>query len=128
MKESEPILVNMLWNMVRNREIPLTLDINGSHCSDEKVLADKFAEHLMSEQNLHPTATVPQQGESFSFHYWKFKYVSPEDVRSRMKSLKPKNSVGPDGIIPAFIKKIVNGISANIANLINIIIASGNYP
>ena len=66
MKESVPIPVNMLWDMVRKREKPLTLDINGNHCNDEKVIADKFAEYLMSEQNLHPTATVPQPGESFS--------------------------------------------------------------
>ena len=29
MKESEPIPVNMFWNMVRKKEKPLTIDING---------------------------------------------------------------------------------------------------
>ena len=37
-------------------------------------------------------------------------------------------SVGPDGISPAFLKKIANGTSANIANLINMIIVNGHYP
>ena len=85
MKESEPIPVNMFWNMVRKKEKPLTIDINGNHCKDEKVIAEKFADHIMSGQNIQPAAAVPQPGQSFSGHYWSFKCVTPEDVRSRVK-------------------------------------------
>ena len=46
MKESEPIPINMCWNMVRKKEKPLTIDINGNHCMDEKIIADKFADHI----------------------------------------------------------------------------------
>ena len=52
MKDSEPIPVNMLWNMVRKKDKPLTIDINGNHCKDEKVIAEKFADHIMSGQNI----------------------------------------------------------------------------
>ena len=54
--------------------------------------------------------------------------MTPEDVRKRIKAQKPMNSVGPDGISSAFLKKIVNGTSVNIANLIYMIIANGHYP
>ena len=126
MKESEPIPVNMFWSLVRKKEKPLTIYINGNHCKNEKVIAEKFADHIMSGQNIQPAAAVPQPGQRFSSHYWSFKCVTPEDVRSSVKSQKPKNSNGPDGISPAFLKSIVNGTSANIANLIDMIIASGN--
>ena len=36
--------------------------------------------------------------------------------------------MGPYGISPVFMKNIVNGTSVNIANSINMIVASGNYP
>ena len=80
MKESEPIPVNLFWNMVRKKENPLPIDINGNHCKDEKVMADKFADHIMSEQNIQPLASEPQPGKSFSGHYWSFKYVTPEEM------------------------------------------------
>ena len=83
---------------------------------------------MMSDNVFHPKAPDSQLIGRCSSHFWTFKYVTPEDVRKRIKYQKPKNSVGPDSISPAFLKKIGNGISTNLANLINMIIVNGHYP
>ena len=107
--------INMAWNLMRKKDKPLTIELNGEHCNDEKLIAEKFAEHI-SEQEFQPVPSEPQPSQSLSSHYWKFKYVTPEDVRKRIKVQKLKTSVGPDGISPAFLKKIAKGTSVNIAN------------
>ena len=126
--ESETLPVNKFWNLVRKKERALTIDINGKLCDDEQLVADRFAENMMSDEVFHPLAPDSQLLGRCSSHFWSFKYVTPEDVRKRIKYLKPKNSVGPDGLSPAFLKKIGNGISTNLANLINMIVINGHYP
>ena len=65
-EESETMPVNMFWNLVRKKDKPLIIDINGKHCKNEKLIAEKFAEHIMCEQDFQLVASEPQPSESFS--------------------------------------------------------------
>ena len=90
--ESEPMPINVVWNLMRKKDKPLTIELNGQQCSDDKLIAEKFAEH-MSEQEFQPVASEPQPSQNLSSQYWKFKFVTPEDVRKRIEAQKPKMSV-----------------------------------
>ena len=90
MKNLELMPVNIIWNMVRKKDKPITIEINGKPCKEENAIPNNFADHILTEQNAQSAASEPLSCESSFGHYWRFKHVTTADVQIKVKSQKSK--------------------------------------
>ena len=81
------------------------IDISGKPCHDDEIRANDFRQYILRKQDIQTTEFEQQVSEGSCAHRWTFKFVSPSDVRNKVKAHNFKNSAGPDGISPSFQKR-----------------------
>ena len=65
-------------------------------------MANEFAQYILKKQHIQSTAFEPQVSECYCDHHWGFKFVTPSDIRNKVKVQNFRNSAEPDAITPAF--------------------------
>jgi hypothetical protein len=135
--------VNLETNKTGNTEEINALKIDGNTISDCQEIANAFnkyfstvAENINMKQNAlcshNSDNTTPIQFLTQSFKHpfpnMNLKSVSTKEIEQIIKSLKPKNSTGYDGISTKLIKISSSFISSPLTHICNKSLSSGIFP
>ena len=122
-----------VWARIKKTKDRITL------LKDDECVDDPLSVATLFQQKFSNTTTPVNDAclaEAVSEHErliakqtsWKFKFVTPNEVKEIIDSWPNKRTEGPDGIAVGFLKKLANGVSNNLAQLINMIISRKSYP
>lgn len=129
------------WNIInkrlgkdKNKTKEIYLNINGNKISDNKDVANSFAEHFSTvavdainrnfSYNLSLPCTVSNCNQNSMF----VTLVTENEILDVVKELKNKNSSGCDELTDRVLKSIINNITEPLVYLINRSLTLGIFP
>ena len=136
-------IINLESNKTGNADKINTLNINGFPISDCQKMANEFntyfsttaksintKQNKLSHYNLDNTTPLHYLTQSYknSFPDINLKSVSTKEIKNIIKSLKPKNSSGYDGISSKLLKISSPFITSPLTHICNKSISSGTFP
>jgi hypothetical protein len=133
--------VNLESNKTRNTEKINTLNIYGNSISNHQKIANAFNKYFLtiakiintkqnelSSHDLHNTIPLHYLMQSFKNPLPNINLKSTKEVENMIKSLKPKNSSGYDGISTKLLKISFLFISSPLTHICNKSLSSGIFP
>jgi hypothetical protein len=135
-------IVNLETNKTVNTEKINTLNIDGSSISDRQKITNSLNKYFLTtaksvntqneliSHNLDNTTSLHYLTQSFknSFQNINLKSISTKEIENIIKSLKPKNSTGYDGISIKLIQISSPSISSPLTQICNKSISLGIFP
>ena len=136
-------IVNLETNKTGNIEKINTLNIDGNSISGRQEIANAFNKYFLTiakgintkqnelgSHNVENTTPLHYLTQSFKnpFPNINLKSISTKEIENIIKSLKPKNSSGYDGISTKLIKISSPFISSPVTHICNKSIPSGIFP
>lgn len=121
------------WGHVKNKRVSRNKPIitkDGLQIA-EKDCACEFANYFKSVYDVDPpsldaaAAASVAGGESASVQ---LRTLSLQDVRNALAQLKPKHSVGPDGIPPFMAKDCASVLASPLLHIFNMCLRTNTYP
>lgn len=129
-----------IWNLVnekcgkRKQNLPIKLNINGSHITREDEVASEFVKYFANvAKNAMSNCTTRFVPNNIVQHYpqmnsFVFYPVEPQEVVDVIKNLKNTTSMGEDCISTKILKNICEDIAKPLAHIINKSVEMGQFP
>ena len=128
------------WKFINENDVcktPVYVKINGKYSSNQRLIAEKYSEHLIDKIDSLTNSLPDKRNEAMKV-YTKLverveedcvlKEITYKKVYKTIMKLKKTNSRGENEITNRYLKEIPQFISLAILHLYNNIIRSGKYP
>jgi hypothetical protein len=112
----------------RNGQSVTQIEIGNKIITEQKLIADVFADHFPSIFDSSSSVHVPNNPDCISSDFFNIPYISDSDVQQVISRLRSTKCVGPDEIPNLIIKGCSEILTPLSHHVFNLILLTGKFP